>query len=98
MKMCYLIALQEMYHKRKTFIKDPESYHSQLETIIPSLMNHSWAFVTFPDATSVVFHRLNFSDVFFCKKIYSVVVSKVSYPNAMYVKRGSPLREIFNTR
>lgn len=87
-----------MYRERHVDIQNLDAFTNQLEFIIPDLMNRSWAFITFSDAISVVFHRLNFTDVVFCQTIYSVVASKVLYPNAMYVKRGSPIREILNTR
>ncbi|OXA57913.1 Glutamate receptor ionotropic, kainate 2 [Folsomia candida] len=91
-------VMENMYRERHVDIQNLDAFTNQLEFIIPDLMNRSWAFITFSDAISVVFHRLNFTDVVFCQTIYSVVASKVLYPNAMYVKRGSPIREILNTR
>jgi hypothetical protein len=91
-------VMEDMYNTRKVKLKNPEVFYDQLEAIIPNLLKKSLAFITFPDAISVVFHRLNFTDSFFCQTVHTVVVSTVNYANAMYVKKGSPLVEIFNRK
>lgn len=56
---------------------------------------HPIAFVTFADAVTSVFGRLNLSDHFFCETVSFVPVADQA-PSAMFVKRGSPLKEALN--
>ncbi|CAL8095559.1 unnamed protein product [Orchesella dallaii] len=54
------------------------------------------AFVTFTDAVTTVFHRLLYSDPFFCEKVSSVLIASERTPAGMFVKRKSSLKEVLN--
>jgi len=58
----------------------------------------SSAFITFDDAARTVFQSQGHSDKYFCESISAVAVSSRAFPNAMFVKRGSYLRELFNRK
>jgi hypothetical protein len=74
------------------------SYQAEFEAAVPNILTKAWGFVTFEDAVAFVFHRLNYSNVYFCQKVFTVQAAQTRFSNAMYVRKGSSLKEIFNPR
>jgi len=75
-----------------------QDHFIQLESAIPRILSRPRGFITFSDAITVVFHRLNYSDKLFCDTVYTVRASPVAFSNAMFVRKGHPVKEIMNPR
>lgn len=68
------------------------------ESLALALTNQA-AYIIFEDAARNVAYRLGYTDSYFCDEISSKFVDKVGrIPTAMFVKKGSPLKEIFNRK
>jgi hypothetical protein len=95
------IFFQTKYHQRKQKFEETKitSNFVHVRNAAKIVRDKPVAFITFEDAAKRIFKNAGYSDQYFCRKISSLDdVIPAILQNAMFVKRGSSLREIFNRK
>lgn len=66
---------------------------------IKTILKSPSAFITFEDAAKSVSLKQGFTPQFFCEKITAITpIAGDRIPNAMFLHKGSPLKEVFNRK
>lgn len=87
------------YRKQRFGTNEALNNYIRVSNSTSVILREAAAFIAFEDAAKSVFQREGYSDHFFCSKISAfddVVSGKPT--NAMFVRKGSPLREVFNRK
>jgi len=95
-----LIILQNIFklRRRKHEYSDVRDNFMQVRDLKEVIVNSSSAFIGFEDAIQSKLQWEDYSSRYYCEKVYSLGFITQSFPNAMFVKKGSPLREVLNRK
>lgn len=65
-----------------------------------TILTSKSGFVTFEDAakSESVSLKAGYSNAYFCETISAITISRTVFPTAMFVRKGSHLREVFNQK
>ena len=75
----------------QTSATEDEERYIVIDNAIPKLLSSPTAFVTFADGFMTAFHRLNYSDRYFCDTFSAINPSKAPMSSGMFVQRGSQI-------
>ncbi|XP_035706076.1 uncharacterized protein LOC118435064 [Folsomia candida] len=86
----------KQFKKGKTI----DSYFMRINDSFQTILTSKSGFVTFEDAakSESVSLKAGYSNAYFCETISAITISRTVFPTAMFVRKGSHLREVFNQK